>query len=88
MTNDHFWAAWAALPKGYTEGRYDGRRYGATLRVSSDGRRRWLYAEELGGTDFVSANVFVLSGGRPVVKPCEMAEEKVVAFVVGFRPDA
>lgn len=81
-----FAARLAAMRPGYREGLHDGRRYGATLKVSADGRRRWLYAEELGGTDFVSANVFMLDGARVLLKPCEMPEEKVVAFVLGFVP--
>ena len=82
--DETFAARLDAMSPGYHEGLYDRRRYGVTLKVSADGRRRWLYAEELGGTDFVSANVFLLGGGRVLLKPCEMPQEKVVAFVQGF----
>ena len=85
--DESFAARLDAMVPGYHEGHYDGRRFGVTLKVSADGRRRWLYAEELGGTDFVSANVFLLGGGRVLLKPCEMTEEKVVAFVLGFVPN-
>lgn len=83
-----FRAGLAALPAGYTKGHFDGRPYGVTVKISDDGRRRWLYAEELGGTDFVSANVFLIDATRMLLKPCEMAEDKVVDFVLGFRPAA
>nr|WP_246191160.1 hypothetical protein [Aureimonas leprariae] len=78
----------AALPPGHGEGTFEGRRYGVTLNASPDGRRRWLFAEELGGTDRISANLYRLADGRPLLKPCEMPAEKVVAFVLAYRPDA
>jgi hypothetical protein len=42
-----------------------------------------LYAEELGGNDSVSANVYLSSTG-PILKACEMPEEKVIAFLRGW----
>ncbi|WAJ28686.1 hypothetical protein [Antarcticirhabdus aurantiaca] len=85
---DAFLAALDRLPSGYSEGVFEGRRYGATLNVSPDRRRVWLYAEELGGADRVSFNLYRLSGGRSALKPCEMSSAQVVGFVVGYRPDA
>lgn len=79
-----FEAALAALPDGYCEGLFDGRRWSATTRRSEDGKRIWLYAEELGGTDIVSFNAYILNGGQFHLKPCEMSSEKVTAFVLGF----
>ena len=93
MTGHHvqgtepFLSRFLALPTGYGRGEYAGRRYGVTIGRSSDGRRHNLYAEELGGTDRVSLNLFVLTDGRLVLKPCEMPDAKVVAFVMGYRPD-
>lgn len=81
---DDFLAKLDALPQGYSEGLYKGRRYGVTLSASSDGRRRWLYAEELGGAGRVSCNVY-LAGGRVLLKPCEMPEERVTDFVLHLR---
>ena len=72
------------LPVGHSEGSYAGRRYGVSLSASADGRRRWLYAEELGGADRVSCNVYLLGGGRPALRPCEMAADKVICFVLGL----
>lgn len=81
-----FEQALARLPDGTTEGDYQGRRWGATIRRSEDGRRVWLFAEERGGTDIVSFNRYSLADGRFALKPCEMSSEKVVDFVLGFRP--
>lgn len=75
------------LPPGYGEGRHAGRRWGVTYTVASAGRRRWLYGEQLGGTDRVSFNLYLLAGGRPVLRPCEMPAGKVINFVLGYRPD-
>lgn len=75
------------LPLGYSVGRYDNRRYGMTVSVSGDGRRRKLYAEELGGNDRVSFNLYFLDAGRPLLKPCEMPARKVIDFVLGYAPE-
>lgn len=82
-----FARALAALPDAYVEGRFHGRRWGLTVRRSDDRRRVWLFAEELGGKEIVSFNLYVVSEGRSALKPCEMSSQKVVDFVVGFQPD-
>ncbi len=74
-------------PSGHSEGTFQGRRFGVTLHRSADGRRLWLYAEERGGGDFVSANLYTLSSGEALLRPCEMPAQIVAAFVLGFRPD-
>jgi hypothetical protein len=43
-----------------------------------------VYAEELGGTDIVSTNVY-LAGGDEHLRPCEMPTEKVLAFLRGVE---
>ncbi len=40
-------------------------------------------AEELGGGDYVSLNLYRTSSGA-LLRPCEMPEEKVVRFVLGL----
>ncbi|WP_216851103.1 hypothetical protein [Acidisphaera sp. L21] len=82
-----FLAALCAIPAGYSEGWFEGRRWGVTLHSSADGRRRWLYGKELGATKHVSFNLYSLAGGM-VLRPCEMPTEQVLAFVQGFVPDA
>ena len=76
-----------ALPEGHGRGRYAGRRYATAVARSADGRRHRLFAEELGGADRVSLNLFLTEGGRVLLRPCEMPESKVVDFVLGYRPD-
>ncbi|RIA47695.1 hypothetical protein BXY53_2261 [Dichotomicrobium thermohalophilum] len=75
-----------ALPKGYSEGWYDGRRFRAAVSVSRDGRRWKLYAEELGGRGRVSCNLYVLDSGV-LLKPCEMPATEVLAFAASYTPD-
>ena len=79
-------AALRAIPAGYREGRFEGRRWGVTLHSSADGRRRWLYGKDLGGTKHVSFNLYSLVGGM-VLRPCEMPTGQVLDFVHGFVPD-
>ncbi|MBB6485889.1 hypothetical protein [Rhizobium lusitanum] len=81
-----FERALAQLPDGYTEGYFQGRPWGATVKRSADGKRLWLYGEELGATDIVSFNLYFLSDEKAVLKPCEMSSAKVLDFVLGFSP--
>lgn len=81
-----FAAALRALPEGTFTGRAQGRRYIVTRQVLNGGRTVKLVAEELGGSDYISLNWFDLASG-PRLKPCEMPEAKVRAFVAGLRPD-
>ncbi|WP_235918953.1 hypothetical protein [Aureimonas psammosilenae] len=79
---DEFIAKLGSLPEGHADYIHDGRRYGGTLSVSADRRRFWFYAEELGGTDRISCNLYLLAGGKPLLRPCDMPAEKVVDFVI------
>jgi len=78
--------ALAKLPDGYSEGHFQGRPWGVTVKRSADGKRVWLYGEELSGTDVVSFNLYVLSAASLTLKPCEMSSSKVIDFVLGFLP--
>lgn len=81
------WATLATWPDGYFTARYDGRRYGVTRSVHAGGRSMKLYAEELGGADRISLNIFSPPSGEPTLKPCEMPLDKVTAFVAGAIPE-
>ncbi|PYE23506.1 hypothetical protein C8J32_107137 [Rhizobium sp. PP-CC-3A-592] len=83
-----FAQALAQLPSGYIEGAFEDRPWGATVRRSIDHRRVWLFARDLGGNDIVSFNLYRTASGGPVLKPCEMSSDKVIAFVIGFKPTA
>lgn len=68
------------IPEGYSEGRYQGKKYGIS-RKSFNGHRSFkIYAEELGGKDFISLNFYITSH-REVLKPCEMPQQKVLEFL-------
>ncbi len=43
-----------------------------------------FYAEELGGTDFVSLNYYVTKT-KELLKPCEMPEKKVIHFLNNIK---
>jgi hypothetical protein len=79
-----FGAALDALPAGYSEGQYRGRRYRIEKTLHSQGRSIKLVARELGGTDYISLNLYRLAAGERL-KACEMPEAKVRAFVTGVR---
>ena len=74
------------LPEGWSEVEYAGRRYGVTRTVRVGGRQQSVYAEELGGSDVVSANLYLPDGGDEAFRPCEMPAAKVRAFLEGMRP--
>jgi len=59
---------------------YKERRYLLRKETLLEGRLIKAYAEELGGNDFISLNYYpqTLNG---LLKPCEMPEEKVIAFI-------
>ena len=73
------------MPPGYRSVLYGGKRYGLSIDISSDGKRRKLYAEELGGIDHISFNLYLLDGKAPLLKPCEMPAEKVIDFVLSMN---
>lgn len=76
-----------ALPRGTSFGGLGTARYVATISASDDGRRYKFYAEELGGSEHISFNLYRLDSGPPLLKPCEMPEEKVIDFVLNYHPD-
>ena len=88
MEHAEFYAAFEKLAEGYSEGAYEGRRFGLIIQRSEDGRRNSLFARELAGTDIFSFNLYRVTSGKISLKPCEMSAAKVVAFVLDFRPDS
>ncbi len=74
------------IPVGTSYGMFEGCRYVATKSVFSDGKSQKLVAEELGGGDYISLNLYT-PGSGPKLRPCEMSHAKVKAFVTGFTPD-
>jgi hypothetical protein len=70
------------IPEGYSEGMFEGHRYRLEKTSFNSGRSVKFYARALDGTDFVSLNLYLLASGE-AVKPCEMLEGKVRAFLMG-----
>jgi hypothetical protein len=85
--SDPFGDAIAHLPEGYSEGIYLGRRYRIQKTTHAGGRSVKLFAQDLGGRDFISLNLYHLARGN-LVKPCEMPEAKVRDFVLRVMPSA
>ncbi|MCK4106542.1 peptide methionine sulfoxide reductase, partial [Acinetobacter radioresistens] len=73
------------IPSGYSEGMFNDRKYGITRTDFNNGKSLKIYAEELGGTDFISLN-FYRTESKDVLKPCEMPREKVIDFLKNFKP--
>ncbi|MFD2726992.1 peptide methionine sulfoxide reductase [Hyunsoonleella rubra] len=69
---------------GYSKVSYNGKKYGVTRIDFNQGKSFKVYAEELGGTDFISLNYYVTSSSEKL-KPCEMPNEKVVHFLNNFK---
>ncbi len=80
---DTVWSTLAAWPAGYFTAHYNGRHYGVTRSIHAGGQSTKLWAEELGGPDRVSLNIYAPPSGEPALKPCEMPVDKVTAFVLG-----
>lgn len=68
------------LPEGYSEGIYKGTKYGITKTTFTQGHSFKIYAEELGGNDFISLNYYI-TRQKELLKPCEMPEEKIIDFL-------
>lgn len=73
------------IKEGYSEGSYNIKRYGITKTVYNNGKSIKLYAEELGGNDFISLNYYITQS-KELLKPCEMPELKVIDFLKNVKP--
>ncbi|SDO36645.1 hypothetical protein SAMN04488512_102224 [Sulfitobacter litoralis] len=78
-----FLAAFHALPDGTHTGRYQTRRYVWSKSTFNTGKSWKLVAEELGGSDYISLNLYALASGTRLY-PCEMPAAKVTAFIRGL----
>lgn len=68
------------VPEGWTRVVYRGRPYGLSRSTHAGGRSISVWAEELGGRDVISANVYRTSRAD-LLRACEMPEAKVLAFL-------
>ena len=72
------------LPIGYSKAFYQGKSYGITRMDFNNGRSIKVYAEELGGNDYISLNFYVTKTSE-IIKPCEMELEKIVHFLMNVE---
>lgn len=73
-----------AIPIGYSEVLFQGKRYGLSRTDFNAGKSIKVFAEELGGTDFISFNFYVTTQNQHL-KPCEMPAAKVIEFLNGYE---
>jgi len=72
------------LPLGYSHVFYQKRKYGVTRQEFNAGNSIKLYAEELGGNDFISLNYYITKSSENL-KPCEMPKLKVIDFLTHYE---
>jgi hypothetical protein len=81
VQND-FLEAFEAMPSGTFRAGFGGNGY-IVSKTSYSGGKSWkLVAEELGGRDYISLNLYHLKSGA-CLYPCEMSLDKAIAFVRG-----
>lgn len=75
---------WRALinkvPLGTSKVKAFGRTYSVSRSEFNNGNSIKVYAEELGGSDFISFNYYITQS-TTLLKPCEMPQDKVMAFL-------
>ncbi|WP_420585241.1 hypothetical protein [Ruegeria sp.] len=85
--SDTFLTAFFAIPTGTCTGQSNGRKYVVSRTNLAGGKSHKLVAHELGGGDYISLNLYLTRDSGALLRPCEMAEKKVVEFVTAFKPD-
>ncbi len=85
MKGDELERLLSRVPRGWTRVEVDGVPYGLTRTDHADAASVSVHAEQLGGSDLVSTNIW-RTGSGTVLRPCEMPEEKVLAFLRSWEP--
>jgi len=80
LNNTPFHRKLLSLEDGAYDLFFEHQRYLLRKETLLQGKLIKLYAEELGGTNFISLNYYTqtLNG---LLKPCEMSDEKVIDFI-------
>lgn len=73
-----------AIAIGYSEVTYNAKKYGITKTVFNNGKSYKIYAEELGGKDYISLNYYITTKDE-FLKPCEMPQQKVIHFLTHYK---
>ena len=84
---DAFLTAFYALPTGSFFGTVNTRRYVVTRQVLAGGKAQKLVANQLGGADYISLNLYRTRHSGDLLRPCEMPAQKVIDFVLALHPD-
>ncbi len=71
------------IPLGASEMHLNGKKYLVTRKDFNQGKSTKVYAEALGGNDFISFNFYLTAKGEQL-KPCEMPRQKVLDFLKNF----
>ncbi|MEM9125214.1 MAG: hypothetical protein AAGB28_05500 [Pseudomonadota bacterium] len=86
--SDLFLRAFHALPNGTFTATSHGRRYVVSRQSLVAGKSHKLVANELGGSDYISLNLYDTKNSGALLRPCEMPAQKVIAFVTDLVPDS
>lgn len=68
------------LKEGYQEVFFQERKYGLSKKIFNKGKSVKVYAEELGGNNYISFNYYC-TPSKLLLKPCEMPKSKVIEFL-------
>ena len=67
------------FPEGYSFAVYKGKKYGVTRTGFNNGKSFKIFAQELGGNNFISLNYYITQL-EDQLEPCEMPKQKVIHF--------
>lgn len=84
---DRFTSILVNLPTGTFTGSAYRRSYVVSHQVLAGGKSHKLVAHELGGSDYISLNLYLTGRSGALLRPCEMPPEKVIDFVLKLTPD-
>ncbi len=78
--SDCFYQKMVSIPEGTSKATFENRLYIVTKTTSNSGQIIKFFAEEAGGRDYVSLNVYK-AGDRIYIRPCEQPISKSQIFL-------
>ncbi len=76
-----------SLKDGSYDVYYYNKRYLLSKQTQLGSKLIKLYAQELGGSNFISLNYYPYVGDG-LLRPCEMPEKKVIDFILSIKNQA
>ena len=76
----------ARVPTGWSRHTVNGQAWGLSRVEHVGGRSTTLTADQLGGSDAFSANIWH-TGNGPILRPCEVPAETVLGFLELLPPE-